>query len=150
MKRKHIIAHMEAAFVYAKLSYCKRRQVGCLMVKNGNIISHGYNGTPSGEENNCEGEDGHTKDNVIHAEDNALRKLTKSTESADGADVFLTTAPCVRCAERLVDAEVSNVYYVDVYRNDDGLKYLRKHAVFVEQITLNELIYYNNKKNGGT
>ena len=111
MKDKHARAHMKAAFVYAELSYCKRKQVGCLIVKDNNIISHGYNGTPSGEENCCEDEQGHSKPNVIHAEDNALRKLVRSHESSIDATVFVTAAPCKRCAEKLTDARVSKVYY---------------------------------------
>jgi len=130
---------MEAALVYARASYCKRRQVGCVIVKNDNPIAIGFNGTPSGEKNQCEDTTtGISLPSVIHAEDNALRKLYSSTESSQGADVFVTTAPCIRCAEKLVDARVSTVYYLDVYRSEEGLQYLEKHGVTVKQITLEE------------
>lgn len=153
MKEKFKKAHMRVAFEYAKLSYCKRRQVGCVIVKNNTPIAIGYNGTPSGEDNCCEEEDGYflinsngekqwvttqlkTKSTVIHAEDNALRKLTKSQESAEGSSVFVTTAPCLLCATRLVDAGVKEVYYTEIYNNDEGINYLKKHNIYVEQITI--------------
>ena len=136
MKNKHAIAHMKVAFVYAELSYCKRKQVGCVIVKNDNIISHGYNGTPSGEENCCEDENGNSKANVIHAEDNALRKLVRSHESSEGAYVFLTAAPCVRCAEKLTDARIKKVYYAETYSSVHGgglgFDHLKKHGVELE------------------
>jgi len=119
---------MEVAHVYAKLSHCTRRKVGCLLVKDDSPIAFGYNGTPKGEDNCCEC-DGVTKVEVIHAEDNALRKLTRSTESAVGATMFVTTAPCILCAPRIVDAKIKEVYYGEVYRNDDGIEYLKKHGI---------------------
>lgn len=136
MKRKFIKAHMQAAFVYAALSYCKRRQVGCVIVKYNGIISIGFNGTPSGEENQCEDENGDSRPDVIHAEDNSLRKLTRRNESADGADMFITDAPCYQCATRIVDAGIKKVYYNRVYRLEDGLRYLEKHNVEIEQVEI--------------
>ena len=137
MKEKHKKAHMSAAFVYSELSYCRRKQVGCVIVKDNNPIAIGYNGTPSGEENCCEGEDGLTRPNVIHAEDNALRKLTKSHESSVGADVFITAAPCIRCAEKLKDAQVAKVYYAEIYRGIvEGLDYLHKHKIETELLEI--------------
>ena len=130
---------MKTAFVYAELSYCKRKQVGCIIVKDGNIISHGFNGTPSGEENICEDETGYSKPNVIHAEDNALRKLVRSHESSEGATVFCTAAPCQRCAEKLTDARVSKVYYAELYRGGSsslGLDHLHKHGVETELLEI--------------
>lgn len=132
MKEKHKHAHMHAAFGYAELSYCKRKQVGCVIVKDDTPIAIGYNGTPSGEENVCEDENGKTKPNVIHAEDNALRKLTRSHESSIGAHVFVTMAPCRRCAEKLRDARVAKVYYAEVYQGEDGLDYLNEHGIETE------------------
>ena len=133
MKEKEKYAHMRAAHVYADLSYCERKQVGCLIVKNGTPIAIGYNGTPSGEENVCEGEDGLTKPNVIHAEDNALRKLTRSNENSIGADVFITASPCIRCAEKLADARVAKVYYAEIYSHHvEGIEYLEKHGIKTE------------------
>lgn len=136
MKRKHALAHMKAAFVYAELSYCKRRQVGCVIVKNDTPIAIGYNGTPSGEENCCEDEEGKTKPNVAHAEDNALRKLVRSSESSEGAVLFVTSEVCKRCAEKITDARISKVYYAsespNVHGGGSGLDHLRKHDVEVE------------------
>lgn len=134
MKDKYIIAHMKSAYVYADLSYCQRRKVGCIIVKNDTPIAIGYNGTPPGDDNCCEDEDGNTKSNVIHAEDNALRKLTKSTESAEGSTMFVTTAPCIVCAPRIVDAGISKVYYSEAYRNADGINYLVGHGVEVVHV----------------
>ena len=127
---------MQAAYVYANLSYCKRRQVGCVIVKHNSIIAIGYNGTDPGENNTCEDENGNTKPDVRHAEDNALRKLTRSPNDAENSVVFVTTAPCKGCAGRLVDAGVSKVFYDDVYRNTEGLEYLEKHNVEVEQLSV--------------
>lgn len=139
MKKKHALAHMRAAFVYAELSYCKRKQVGCVIVKNDTPIAIGYNGTPSGEENNCEGPNGLSKPNVIHAEDNALRKLVRSHESSEGAVVFVTAAPCERCAEKLTDARVAKVYYAEIYQGATaavGLDHLHKHSVETELLEI--------------
>ena len=134
MKDKYLRAHMGAAFTYADLSYCKRRHVGCVIVKNDTPIAIGYNGTPSGEINNCEDENNLSKPNVIHAEDNALRKLQRSHESSIGAYVFVTTSPCIRCAEMLADAKVKKVYYATLYRGTEGLEYLAKHNIPTEQL----------------
>ena len=135
MKEKFKKAHMQAAFVYAALSCCKRKQVGCVIVKDDTPIAVGYNGTPSGEENICEDDSGFTKPNVIHAEDNALRKLTRSHESSVDAHVFVTAAPCIRCAEKLKDAKVKKVYYAEVYGNHtDGLAYLEQHGIETELV----------------
>ena len=131
MKEKFAIAHMKAAYVYAELSYCKRRQVGCIIVKNNSPIAVGYNGTPSGDINCCEGEDGLTLPSVVHAEDNALRKLTRSHHSAEGATVFVTTAPCGLCASRLVDAGVKRIYYGEIYRCAEVVEDLREKGIEV-------------------
>jgi len=125
LKQTEINAHMRAAYAYAELSYCGRRQVGCVLVKDGSIIAIGYNGTPPGEENVCEDCNGETKPNVTHAEDNALRKLIKRTESSSNCHVFVTTAPCIFCAEKLIAADVADIYYDEIYKNDDGIRYLQ-------------------------
>jgi dCMP deaminase len=138
MKQKHAIAHMRAAYVYADLSYCKRRQVGCVIVKHNSIIAIGYNGTDPGEDNICEDENGDTKSCVRHAEDNALRKLTRSPNDANNSIMFVTTAPCRLCASRIVDAGVKKVFYVDVYRNEKGLEYLKHHGIEIEKLTMPE------------
>ena len=137
MKSKNAKAHMHVAYIYANLSHCNRRKVGCVIVKHDSIIAIGYNGTPSGEDNCCEDDNTKlTKDTVIHAEDNALRKLTKQYESAIGSDVFVTTAPCKLCAVRLADAGVKKVYYSELYQNTDGIQYLRKRNIEVEQLQI--------------
>lgn len=129
MKRKHITAHMQAAYVYSQLSYCNRKQVGCVIVKDDRIISIGYNGTPSGWDNDCENDEGLTKPEVIHAEANALAKLAKSNESGEGASVFVTCAPCIHCAKMLVQTSVKEVYYGEEYRNTEGLDFLERGGI---------------------
>jgi len=138
MKQRHAIAHMQAAYVYANLSYCNRRKVGCVIVKNDSIIAIGYNGTDPGEENICEDENGVTKSNVRHAEDNAIRKLTKSPNDGNNSVMFVTTAPCRFCASRIVDAGIKTVYYDDVYHNEEGIEYLTKHGIEVLKLTMPE------------
>jgi dCMP deaminase len=134
MKEKFAIAHMRAAYVYADLSHCVRKKVGCVIVKNDSIISIGYNGTPAGEDNCCEISPDESKPSVIHAEDNALRKLTRRTESAEGATMFVTACPCPMCAPRIRDAGIAHVYYVETYRSVDGKKYLEEHGIEVTQL----------------
>ena len=134
MKHKHILAHMQAAEVYSKLSYCTRKQVGCVIVKDDRIISIGYNGTPRGWENVCESEDGSTKPTVIHAEANALAKLARSNESGEGATVFVTTAPCIHCAILLEPVDIKEVFYKEVYRTTEGIEFLEKCGIKVTQI----------------
>jgi len=133
MKTKYIRAHIRTAHVYAQLSSCKRRKVGCVIVKDDSIISIGYNGTVPGEDNCCEDATGKTKLTTIHAEDNALRKLTRNTTSAEGGSMFLTCTPCILCAPRIVAAGIKEVYYDDDYHSREGVEYLEKHNVKVEQ-----------------
>lgn len=131
MNQRQAKAHMEAAKVYSKLSYCQRKQVGCIIVKDHKVISIGYNGTPAGEDNCCE-HDGVTKDNVIHAEDNALRKLT--IFSATNATLFVTTAPCIMCAQKIKKYGIKEVFYNEVYRSEDGLEYLINNNIKVSKL----------------
>lgn len=135
MKEKYIHAHMSAAYVYAALSSCDRRQVGCVIVKDNSIISIGYNGTAPGECNECENEAGETLAGVIHAEDNALQKLSGSSASAKGASAFITLCPCNLCAPRLVNAGITTVYYSEVKLTKNGLEYLKKNGVEVIKVT---------------
>lgn len=144
MKLRQLKAHMRAAYVYADLSYCERKKVGCVIVKDDRIISLGYNGTPPGEDNCCEHsivtDSGDTllitNPNVIHAEYNALKKLDDSPEEiTESTAVFSTTAPCVLCAAEIVDKNIRIVYYDTVYRSADGLELLLDHSVKVNQIT---------------
>lgn len=138
MKHKYALAHMQAAYVYANLSYCKRRQVGCVIVKDDTIIAIGYNGTNPGEENVCEDDEGNSKPSVVHAEDNALRKLIRSPSNATDSTVFVTTCPCLSCARRLVAAGVATVYYDEIYKNTEGLAYLKKYKIKVLQLPAEE------------
>jgi dCMP deaminase len=136
-------AHMSAAEVYAKLSSARRLQVGCVIVKDNTIISIGYNGMPSGWDNNCEYDmydDAEqwvglkTKPEVLHAETNAIAKLAKSTQSGLGATMFITHAPCLECAKLIYQSGINNVLYRNSYRSDDGIKFLEKASVEVEKI----------------
>ena len=116
------------ALEWAKLSYCKRKQVGALIVKDRMIISDGYNGTPSGFENKCEDENGKTHWYVLHAEANALLKLASSTQSAKGATLYITLSPCKECTKLILQAGISKVVYIDEYSDDDGISFLRDHG----------------------
>lgn len=126
---------MEAARVYANLSYCNRRKVGCVIVKDNRIISIGYNGTPAGADNKCEDDDGKTLPCVLHAEDNALDKLEAANETCEGATVFITTSPCYNCACRLLKHKVADVYYDVQYTARDGIDHLQKHGIPVEHLS---------------
>lgn len=134
MKGKFKAVHMAVAQRYAGLSYANRRKVGCVIVVDG-IVFPGYNGTPEGWDNACELPDGSaTLPEVIHAEQNALDKVTRSTLSSVGASVFVTTAPCIECAKRLHGAKVKEVFYQDIYRTDAGIEFLKKTGIHVEQV----------------
>ena len=125
---------MEVAHVYAKLSYCKRKQVGCVIVKDDRLISIGFNGTPPGWENVCEDDNNTTKREVFHAEANAVAKLAKSHESGAGATLFVTCAPCIDCAKLIVQSGIAEVFYDEEYRGTDGVDFLRKCGVIVTQL----------------
>lgn len=126
--------YMEMAAIWAKNSYCKRRQVGALLVKDRMIISDGYNGTPSGFENVCEDENGITKPYVLHAEANAITKVAKSGNSSEGATLYVTAAPCVECAKLIIQAGIRRVVYRDEYRLTDGRDLLIRAGVEVKKI----------------
>ena len=126
--------YMQMAAIWASNSYCKRRQVGALLVKDRMIISDGYNGTPSGFENICEDENGVTKPYVLHAEANAISKVAKSGNSADGATLYVTASPCVECAKLIIQSGIRRVVYRDEYRLTDGIDLLRRAGVEVEKI----------------
>ncbi len=127
-------SYLDMATVWARNSYCKRRQVGALIVKDRMIISDGYNGTPSGFENNCEDEAGLTKPYVLHAEANAITKVSKSGNSSDGATLYVTAAPCMECAKLIIQAGIRRVVYHDEYRVMDGVNLLVKAGVEVEKL----------------
>lgn len=126
--------YLEMAGIWAQNSYCKRRQVGALIVKEKMIISDGYNGTPSGFENICEDENGLTKPYVLHAEANAITKVAKSGNSSDGSTLYVTASPCVECAKLIIQAGIKRVVYRDPYRITDGVDLLRRAGIEVEQV----------------
>jgi dCMP deaminase len=138
MKTKYKLAHMRAAHLYAELSTARRLKVGALVVKDDRIISIGYNGMPTGWDNNCEHEleDGtiKTKPEVLHAETNALAKLARSTESGLDADLFVTHSPCLDCAKLIYQSGIKRVYYANAYRDDTGISFLKNSGVEVEQL----------------
>lgn len=131
--------YIRMASVWAENSYCKRRQVGVLIVKDKMIISDGYNGTPSGFENVCEDENNVTKAYVLHAEANAITKIARSGNSSEGATMYVTASPCIECAKLIIQAGIKRVVYSEHYRLDDGLKLLRRAGI--------EVVYIENERN---
>ena len=125
--------YLEMAEIWAKNSYCKRRQVGALLVKDKMIISDGYNGTPSGFENICE-ENGVTKPYVLHAEANAISKVAKSGNSSEGATLYVTASPCIECAKLIIQSGIKRVVYKDEYRLTDGVDLLTRAGIEVEKV----------------
>ena len=130
--------YLRMARIWSENSYCKRRQVGALIVKNKSIISDGYNGTPSGFENICEDEDGHTKPYVLHAEANAITKVAKSGNSSDGATLYVTASPCIECAKLIIQAGITRVVYSELYRCYDGIELLKKAGIQVDCVEIKE------------
>lgn len=129
-------SYLEMARIWASNSYCKRRQVGALLVKDKMIISDGYNGTPSGFENVCEDENDRTKPYVLHAEANAITKVAKSGNSSDGATLYVTAAPCIECAKLIIQSGIRRVVYTDEYRLEDGINLLKRAGIDVEKVEL--------------
>ncbi len=127
-------AYLDMAAVWARNSYCRRRQVGALLVKDRMIISDGYNGTPSGFENVCEDENGVTKPYVLHAEANAITKVAKSGNSSAGATLYVTASPCLECSKLIIQAGIKRVVYKDSYRLADGIELLEKAGIITEQV----------------
>lgn len=127
-------SYLDMAAIWARNSYCKRRQVGALIVKDRMIISDGYNGTPSGFENVCEDEGGVTKPYVLHAEANAITKVAKSGNSSEGATLYVTASPCVECAKLIIQSGISRVVYSDEYRLADGIELLRRAGIECEKV----------------
>ncbi|MDE6872000.1 MAG: dCMP deaminase family protein [Bacteroidales bacterium] len=126
-------SYMDMAAIWARNSYCKRRQVGALIVKDRMIISDGYNGTPSGFENICEDENGVTKPYVLHAEANAITKVAQSGNSSKDSTLYVTAAPCIECSKLIIQAGIKRVVYRDEYRLTDGVDLLRKAGIEVEK-----------------
>lgn len=121
--------YLRMARIWAENSYCIRRKVGALMVKDRTIISDGFNGTPTGFENICEDADGATKSYVLHAEANAITKVARSNNSSEGSTLYVTASPCLDCAKLIIQAGIVRVVYADLYRIADGLDLLRRAGV---------------------
>ncbi len=132
--------YLRMAHIWAENSYCKRRQVGALVVKDKMIISDGFNGTPSGFENVCEDEDNVTRPYVLHAEANAITKLARSHNNSDGATLYVTASPCIECAKLIIQSGIKRVVYGEKYRLDDGIQLLLRAGVNVEFLDMNEII----------
>lgn len=121
--------YLRMALIWAENSYCQRRKVGAILVKDKMIISDGYNGTPAGFENVCEDESGSTKPYVLHAEANAITKVARSNNSSDGSTLYVTASPCVECAKLIIQAGIRRVVFNDLYRLSDGIDLLRRAGV---------------------
>ena len=130
-QRKFDQRYLEMARIWAQNSYCQRRQVGALVVKNGMIISDGYNGTPSGFENICEDDNGVTKPYVLHAEANAITKLARSNNNSDGATIYITASPCIECSKLIIQSGIRRVVYGEKYRLMDGIELLERAGIEV-------------------
>ncbi len=128
--------YLEMANTWAKNSYCKRRQVGALIVKEKMIISDGYNGTPSGFENMCEDENNNTKPYVLHAEANAITKVAKSNNSSEGATLYITSSPCMECAKLIIQSGIKRVVFSNKYRIEDGIDLLKRAKIEVVSLEL--------------
>jgi len=132
---KYDIAYLRMAQEWGRLSYCQRKQVGALIVKDRMIISDGYNGTPTGFENYCEDEEGYTKWYVLHAEANAILKVAASTQSCKGATLYITLSPCKECSKLIHQAGIVRVVYSKAYREESGLQFLTKAGIDVKLIS---------------
>ncbi len=139
-QKQYDVAYLRMAKEWGKLSYCKRKQVGALIVKDKTIISDGYNGTPSGFENFCEDEEGYTKWYVLHAEANAILKMSTSTQSSNGATLYVTLSPCKECSKLILQAGIKRVVYINQYKDTSGLEFLEKAKIEVVHIKEEELI----------
>lgn len=128
--------YVRMANIWAENSYCQRRQVGALIVKDKMIISDGYNGTPSGFENICEDDGNHTKPYVLHAEANAITKIARSSNSSEGATMYVTASPCIECAKLIIQAGIKRVVYSEKYRLEDGIELLKRANIEVVYLPL--------------
>jgi len=136
---KYDFAYLKIALEWSKLSYCKRKQVGTILVKDRRIISDGYNGTPSGFENICEDEEGQTKWYVLHAEANAILKCASSNQNCVDATLYITLSPCKECSKLILQSGIKRLVYLDKYSDSSGLDFLIQNGVQITQITRNKL-----------
>ena len=137
-QRQLDIRYMKMARIWAENSYCVRRQVGALIVRDKMIISDGYNGTPSGFENICEDETGKTKPYVLHAEANAITKVAKSNNSSEGATLYVTSSPCIECAKLIIQSGIKRVVYADSYHSMDCIDLLKRVGIEIGKVELAE------------
>jgi dCMP deaminase len=133
-QEKYDRAYLRMAAEWAKLSHCNRKQVGALIVKNKTIISDGYNGTPSGFTNACEDDQGETHWYVLHAEANAILKVAKSTQNAEGATLYITLSPCKGCSKLIIQAGIKRVVYLKQYKDQSGVEFLEKFGIDVNHL----------------
>ena len=138
--------YLRMARIWSENSYCKRRQVGALVVKDKMIISDGYNGTPSGFENVCEDENNVTKPYVLHAEANAITKLARSGNNSDGSTLYVTASPCIECAKLIIQAGIKRVVYGEKYRLSDGIDLLKRANIETVYLDLNDIKEENDKE----
>jgi dCMP deaminase len=131
--------YLKMAMIWSQNSYCKRRKVGALIVKDKMIISDGYNGTPSGFENICEDENNQTKPYVLHAEANAITKVAKSGNSSEGSTLYVTSSPCLECSKLIIQAGIKRVVFTESYRLEDGINLLKRANIDVKQVELETL-----------
>ena len=133
-QKKYDIAYLKMALEWSKLSYCKRRQVGALIVKDRMIISDGYNGTPTGFENICEDDENYTKWYVLHAEANAIMKVSASTQSSKGATLYITLSPCRECSKLIFQSGIRRLVYNKEYKDTSGVDFLKKSGIDITYI----------------
>lgn len=139
-EKQHLLdcRYLRMARIWAENSYCKRRQVGAIIVKNKMIISDGFNGTPAGFENVCEDESSKTKPYVLHAEANAITKVARSNNSSDGSTLYVTASPCMECSKLIIQSGIKRVVFSDLYRITDGIDLLKRAGVECVHIPLNQ------------
>lgn len=130
--------YLRMAKIWAENSYCRRRRVGAIIVKDSMIISDGFNGTPSGFENVCEDESGNTKAYVLHAEANAITKVARSNNSSDGATLYVTASPCIECAKLIIQSGIKRVVFDEMYRLCDGIDLLRRAGVETIHLSISD------------
>ena len=138
-QKRYDKAYLRLALEWAKLSYCERKKVGALIVKNGTIIADGYNGTPSGFDNCCEDNHGNTHWYVLHAEANAILKLSKSNNSGDGATLYITLSPCKDCSKLILQSGIKRVVYCNEYKDTEGVDFLKNAGI--------EVVFFNEDLN---
>ena len=137
-QRRYDLAYLKMAKEWSKLSHCKRKQVGALIVKENMIISDGYNGTPTGFDNDCEDDEGYTKWHVLHAEANAILKVASSTQGCKGATLYITLSPCKECSKLIHQSGIKRMVYSNAYKDESGIDFLKKANVEILYLPLNE------------